>query len=48
VALAAGFGLNLETCDPEIFDELVDLLEERGKEMKRNQMEQELKAKMGR
>jgi hypothetical protein len=48
VALAAGFGLDLERCDPEVFDALYELLEEQGREQQRAKLEQDLRAKMGR
>jgi len=37
VALAAGFGLDLEHCDPEVFAALVDELEARARESERDE-----------
>jgi len=36
VALAAGFGLDFERCDAEVFAAVVDLLEQRAQESKRS------------
>jgi hypothetical protein len=47
VALAAGFGLDFTTCEPEVFDELLDLLHKRGRKEKRDGLAQDLKARMG-
>jgi hypothetical protein len=48
VALAAGFGLDLERCDPLVFEELEDILVDRQKEAERERMANELRQKMGR
>jgi hypothetical protein len=47
VALAAGFGLNFETCDPEVFDAVLDLLNEQAREQERERLAQELKKRTG-
>jgi hypothetical protein len=48
VALAAGFGLNFETCDAEVFAAMHELLEQRAKHAERERLAQELKERLGR
>ena len=47
VALAAGFGLDLERCDPEVFEALLEALEERWREEKRQDMRARLERMQG-
>jgi hypothetical protein len=47
VALAAGFGLDLERCDPWVVEALVERLEEQERKRRRDEMAADLKARMG-
>jgi len=46
VALAAGFGLDLERCNPEVFEALVVRLGEREKQRKVEEAKAELEARV--
>jgi len=47
VALAAGFGLNLEDCDPEVFAALEELLQVRARNQSRADLASKLKGLTG-
>ena len=46
MALAAGFGLDLESCNPEVFEALVVRIAEREKQRKVEEAKAELEARM--
>jgi hypothetical protein len=48
VALAAGFGLDLERCDPYVFEAVVDRLEEQENQRRGDDLAAKLKTRMGR
>lgn len=47
-ALRAGFGLDFEHCDPEIFEAVLEIQEEQHRREVREQLARDLKTKRGR
>jgi hypothetical protein len=48
VALAAGFGLDFEHCDPEVFEAVEERLIQAERERKASALMADLRARMGR
>jgi hypothetical protein len=47
VALGAGFGLDLERCDPEVFEALHEILTDRAREKRQDDLMAELRQRTG-
>lgn len=47
MALGAGFGLDLMTCDPEVFEALCEQLEEQQRKARQEELAAKLKAMTG-